>query len=121
MLHNIFGIAHARILVTQPHAMCQHAIAQGPIRLGKPVRLCCHLGKAHARPDQVDIRHHMLIRHLVEGALLVTGGHIANNPAARNITAIAVRADQIGIKRHHVAFLHDARTAFLKPRVGAGA
>ena len=118
---DILRIAHTRIFVAQPDAMGENAVAKGAVFLGKPVRLCRHLGKTHSRLDQPDIGHHMLIGDLVEGFLLLGRGDVADNPASRDITAIAIGADKVGVEGHHVAFLHDPRAAFLEPRIGARA
>ena len=116
---DILGIANARIFVTQPDTMGQNTIAERPVFLGKPVRHRRHFGKAHPRPDQPDIGHHMVVGDPVEGLLFRGRGDIADNPAPRDIATIAVGADKIGIEGHHVAFLHDSRATFLKPGVGA--
>ena len=118
---DILGIAHARIFVAKPDTMGENAVAKGAVFLGKPVRLCRHFGEAHPRLDQPDIGHHMLIGDLVKGFLLYGRGDITDNPASRDITAIAVSADKVGVEGHHVAFLHDPRTTFLEPGVGARA
>ena len=118
---DILGIAHAGILVTQPDTMRQNAIAKRAVLFRQPVRNLGHLGKAHPGPDQADIGHHMLMGDLVEGLLFLGRGDIADNPAPRNITTIAVGADKIGVEGHHVAFLHDPWATFLEPGVGARA
>ena len=115
----ILGIAHAWIFVTKPDTVGQHAITQRPIGLWQAMCLCGHFCKAHTRLDQADIRHDMLIGNLVERPLFIRRPGVPDNPAARYIAAIAMRADKIGVKGHHVTFLHDSRTAFLKPGIGA--
>ena len=101
--------------------MGENAVAKGAVFLGKPMCLCRHFGETHSRLDQADIGHHMLIGDLVEGFLLFGRSDTTDNPASRDITAIAVGADKIGIEGHHVAFLHDPRATFLEPGVGARA
>ncbi len=46
-------------------------------------------------------------------------GLIANPPAAGDIHAYAIAVDEIGIKADYLIVLHQAWSAFLKPRVGA--
>ena len=46
---------------------------------------------------------------------------VAEMPGPRDIGALAVTADQIGVEGQQIALPHDARAAFLEPRVGARA
>ena len=116
---DILGIADTGIFVTQPDTMRDHAVALRPVGLGKTVRLRRHLGKAHAGFDERDVLHHMVIGDPVERPLLGRRRRITDNPASRDITAIAIGADKVGVEGHHVAFLHDPRAAFLEPGVCA--
>ena len=90
---DILWIANARIFVTQPDTMGQNTIAERPVFLGKPVRHRCHFGKAHPRPDQPDIGHHVVVGDPVEGLLIRGRGGIAHNPASRDVATIAISAD----------------------------
>ena len=47
------------------------------------------------------------------------GRLIANPPAAGDIYANAIAANQISIKANDFVILHQPRAAFLKPRIGA--
>ena len=54
----------------------------------------------------------------VDAPLLVVRRRTAY-PGARDVAAVAVRADEIGVEAHHVASLDGAHRALPRPRIGA--
>ena len=94
-------------------------VTAGAVPLRQPVALLGQLREPEAGAQQRQVGGDVLAGDLVELALLVRGASPAADPGARDVRAVSVRPDEVGVEGDQVAVLDDPRPALLEPRVGA--
>ena len=108
--HRIF-VAESDAVHRRDIALLGELVAEGAQPLGE-------LAKVHARLQQRLVLLDVRVRLGIEAPLLVARPRVAH-PGARDVAAVAVGADQVGVEGHDVAALDDAHRRFAEPRVGA--
>ena len=109
------------IFVAQPDAMHHHRIAMGAISLGQAFGFLGQFAQMHAGFEERPVFIDMLAGDREKVALGAAGRPFAAQSGARNIGAIAIGADQIGVEGDQIAGMDLAAAAFLEPGIGARA
>ena len=113
------GIGYQGPFIAQADPMHQTAVFLRLILVVKAVTVLRQAAHRNARGQHVHIALNMLMGMLHGGNHIGAGGLIANPPAAGDIHANTIAANEIGIKADNLVVLHQPRPAFLKPRIGA--
>jgi hypothetical protein len=108
-----------RILVGQPHAVDQRSIAIGQKLLGYRPGLLGHLAEGLSRFQDPDVVLDLLVGGGIEPLLLIARLTVTAQPRPRDIRAIAVRPDQVGVEAHQFSRLDLAHGTLAKPGIGA--
>ena len=94
-------------------------VPPGAVAVRQPVALLGQLREPEARAQQLQVGGDVLAGDLVQLALLVRRAPLAADPGARDVRAVPVWPDEVGVEGDQVPFREDPRTALLEPRVGA--